>query len=48
MARVAEVCNRYPNMELDFQTDKDTYANGEIAEVNVRVARADVEDEEDL
>jgi len=35
-------------MELDFQTDKEIYANGEIAEVNVRVARADVEDEEDL
>jgi NAD(P)H-dependent FMN reductase len=48
MALLAEVCNRYPNMELSFEADKDSYDDGDVAELNVKVSRADVEDEEEL
>ena len=48
MAHLASVCNRYPSLELSVKTDKDAYSNEEIAELEVTMERADVEDEDEL
>jgi pre-mRNA-splicing helicase BRR2 len=48
MGRIAEVCNRYPNIEMEFDLDKAKYADGDSAEMTVTIKRPDVEDEEEL
>lgn len=48
MARIADVCNRYPNIEMDFLLDKERYSEGESAELTVIIKRPDLEEEEEL
>ena len=48
MAHLAQVCNRYPSLELTFTPDKSVYADGDAAELEVVITRADVEDPDDL
>jgi len=48
MAQIAEVCNRYPTIEMEFSLDEKQYKDGETAELTVNIKRPDAEDEEDL
>ncbi len=48
MEKIAEACNRYPNVEMQFELDKDSYQDGEFADLQVNIKRPDVEDEEEL
>ena len=49
MAQIAEVCNRYPNVEMDFTpTHKGGYKDGDNLELVVVIKRPDVEDHEEL
>jgi pre-mRNA-splicing helicase BRR2 len=48
MAHIAEVCNRYPNVDLEFDLDETNYQDGQTATVTVTIKRLDVEDDEDL
>lgn len=44
MGEIAEVCNRYPNIEMEFEADAESYADGENAELVVTIRRPEVED----
>ena len=46
MALLAKVCSRYPNVEMELLIEKHDYKDGDIAELNVRISRPDVEDED--
>jgi len=35
MSEVATVCSRYPNLELQFELDKESYEDDDIAELEV-------------
>ena len=35
MVELAAVCNRYPNLDIEVTTDKESYADGDIAELEV-------------
>lgn len=48
MGEIADVCNRYPNIEMEFEADADAYADGENAELVVTIRRPEVEDQEEL
>jgi pre-mRNA-splicing helicase BRR2 len=48
MAQIAEICNRYPTIEMDFSLDEKQYKDGETAELTVNIRRPDAEDDEDL
>lgn len=50
MGEIAEVCNRFPNLELSFKADKgkEPYREGENVELTVTIRRPDVEDEAEL
>ena len=45
MSQIAEVCNRYPNVEMTVQPEGDaTVGDGEVKEVIVTIKRPDVEE----
>ena len=46
MALLAKVCTRYPNVEMELISEKHDYKDGDIAELNVRISRPDIEDED--
>jgi|LauGreDrversion4_2_1035121.scaffolds.fasta_scaffold12363_2 pre-mRNA-splicing helicase BRR2 len=48
MAYIADVCNRYPTIEIDFSLDEKQYKDGETAELTVNIRRPDEEDETEL
>ena len=48
MAQIADVCNRYPTVEMEFSLDEKEYKDGETAEMTVNIRRPDAEDDEDL
>lgn len=48
MQHLANVCNRIPSLDLTATADRDAYANDEVVEIEVVMARADVEDDDDL
>ncbi len=48
MAQIADVCNRYPTVEMEFSLDEKQYKDGESAELTINIRRPDVEDDEDL
>jgi pre-mRNA-splicing helicase BRR2 len=48
MAQIADVCNRYPTVEMEFSLDEKQYKDGETAEMTVNIRRPDAEDDEDL
>lgn len=47
MVELAAVCNRYPNLDIEVTTDKESYADGDIAELDVVIQRANVDDDEE-
>jgi pre-mRNA-splicing helicase BRR2 len=48
MGQIADVCNRYPTVEMEFSLDEKQYKDGETAEMTVNIKRPDAEDDEDL
>ena len=46
--KLAQVCTRYPNVEIDFQPDKNAYQSGDTAEVEVAIRRSGIEDDKEL
>lgn len=47
MAKIADVCNRYPNIEMEFSLDKQFYAEGSVADLTVTIRRpGDMESDE--
>jgi hypothetical protein len=47
MARLAAVCNRYPVVEMSHNTDKKIYSVDEEVVLDVKISRAE-DDEESL
>lgn len=47
MVELAAVCNRYPNLDIEVITDKQSYADGDIAELDVVIQRSNVDDDEE-
>jgi len=39
---------RYPNVEMEFNTDQDAYEDGSFAELEVIIRRPDFDEEEEL
>ena len=48
MATIADACNRYPNIEMDVQLDKNSITDGDTVEAVVTINRPDIESEEEL
>ena len=48
MQTIAQVCNRYPNIEMEFALDDEVYSEGKVAELLVTIKRPDIEDSEEL
>ncbi len=48
MAQIADVCNRYPNIEMEFALDQENYQDGQVADLTVTIRRPGIEDEEEL
>lgn len=49
MAQIADVCNRYPNIEMDFApTSKGAFNDGDLLELVVSIRRPDIVDQEEL
>ena len=48
MAQIADVCNRYPNIELEFALDQERYQDGQVADLTVTIKRPGVEEQEEL
>ncbi len=48
MAQIADVCNRYPNIEMEFSLDQESYQDGAVADLTVTIRRPGVEDEDEL
>lgn len=48
MEKLAKVCMRYPNVEMEFTTDQPSYADDSFAELDVIVKRPDFEEEDEL
>ena len=47
MAKIADVCNRYPNIEMEFSLDQQFYAEGSVADLTVTIRRpGDMESDE--
>jgi hypothetical protein len=44
LAQIADVCNRYPNLELELTGPDEVCTDGEVVELLVTVKRPDVED----
>lgn len=48
MEKLAQVCNRYPVVEMSYELQKEWFEAEEAVIVDVTVARADADDEESL
>jgi len=48
MEKLAQVCNRYPVVEMSYEFQKEWFEAEEAVIVDVTVARADADDEESL
>jgi pre-mRNA-splicing helicase BRR2 len=47
MAQIADVCNRYPNIEMEFSLDNESYVDGSVADLTVTMRRpGDMEPDE--
>ena len=48
MGQIADVCNRYPNIEMEFALDQTSYQDGQVADLIVTIRRPGVEEQEEL
>ncbi|CDW82626.1 u5 small nuclear ribonucleoprotein 200 kda helicase [Stylonychia lemnae] len=48
LQKLANVCTRYPNVEMEFETKEESYSDGDVAELIVTIRRPDIEEKEEL
>ena len=48
MTSIAEVCNRYPNIEMEFEVDQERFEDGATVEFQITIKRPDIEEQEEL